>query len=157
MTFIDLPKIGSMSLGLGDMITPKFLTHVAGHSLVHSLNSHVRRGRRGKISRRQARKILNRKRRWFVDNIILHHKRIHDRNRALVVSNARSRALAKKQKSESLTYSRQESYLRQNQEDPKRWQNKVSLKERGEKIRGRVDSKKIRARSRWLSAIESKS
>lgn len=103
------------------------------------------------------RKAANRKRRWFVDNIIMHHKRLHDRNRAILVSNARSRALAirgiTKKESPSL---QQENSLQRNQDPKMKWRNAVNLRERGKELRGRSDARRLRARSKWLAIMENR-
>lgn len=109
------------------------------------------------MSRRQMRKTANRKRRWFVDNIVMHHKRLHDRNRAIVVSNARSRALAKREalKKSSLTPQKQSQTFAQRARDNSP-QSQDNLREKAKSLRGRVDARRLRARSRWLSVMEEK-
>ena len=42
------------------------------------------------------------------------------------------------------------------QETRKKWQGGVSLKERGQKIRGTIDARRTRARSRWLTIVTAK-
>lgn len=101
------------------------------------------------------RKAANRKRRWFVDNIIMHHKRLHDRNRAIVVSNARTRALAKRDsvKKESPTLARSHTQTLQREREMPKQNSGPSLRERARSLRGRVDSRRLRARSRWLTVM----
>lgn len=100
------------------------------------------------------RKNANIRRRWFVDNIILHHKRLHDKNRELAVNKARDQALARREalkKRQDLSLER----ARDPKKDQERkWRELVELKERSSSIRGRVDSRRLRARSRWLSVSE---
>jgi len=103
------------------------------------------------------RKSSNRKRRWFVDNIVMHHKRLHDRNRAIVVSNARSRALAKREslKKNSPSLQKQSpSFMERHRDNSPQSQN--DLREKAKSLRGRVDARRLRARSRWLSVMEEK-
>jgi len=122
------------------------------------LHSFARRSRRRKgLSRREMRKSSNRKRRWFVDNIVMHHKRLHDRNRAIVVSNARSRALAKREslKKNSPSLQKQSpSFMERHRDNSPQSQN--DLREKAKSLRGRVDARRLRARSRWLSVMEEK-
>ena len=155
MTFILLPAVGSLTFNIGNFIAahPGLINEIAGHALAHALYSHIRRGSRGGISRRESRKSMNRRRRWFVDNIILHHKRLHDRNRAVVISNARTRALAKRKVPERNPLSLQASSLQHDRDGGTKWRNAVNLKERGVSLRGTTDSKRLRARSRWLSVM----
>lgn len=155
MTFLSLPNIGSLTLDVTGFLqaNPGLINQIAGDALTHALHSYSRRsGRRKGLSRRQIRKTTNRKRRWFVDNIIMHHKRLHDRNRAIVVSNARSRALAKREalKKQGVT-KYNESFLQKERQKDRQNSN---LKDRANTIRGRADARKLRARSRWLSALE---
>ena len=101
------------------------------------------------------RKNANVRRRWFVDNIILHHKRLHDKNRELSVSRIREQALAKRdalKNQQSLSLQRATQSLKK--DDTKRWREMVELKERSNNISGRIDNRRLRARSRWLSVSE---
>ncbi|MFM8185680.1 MAG: hypothetical protein ACKN9I_01985, partial [Alphaproteobacteria bacterium] len=104
----------------------------------------------------QIRKITNRKRRRFVDNIIMHHQRLAKINRETVVSNARERAIARKEKiarKHSQNQERQKEERKQDVQKQQKWQGGTSLKERGQKMRGAIDAKRTRARSRWLTVI----
>jgi hypothetical protein len=163
MTFLSLPAIGSLTLNVTNFLqaNPALIHQIAGDALTHALHSYSRRaGRRKGLSRREMRKTANRKRRWFVDNIIMHHKRLHDRNRAIVVSNARTRALAKRDSlKKPSSNNHHESFLqreghRGGVSNFSSSSNSSNLRKRAELIRGRVDARKIRARSRWLSALE---
>ncbi len=152
--------MGVMTFDVSNFLNahPLLVQDVAGHSLAHALYSHVRRGRHGRANRRQLRKEVNRKRRWFVDNIIMHHKRLHDRNRATVVFDVRSRVLARRKELEKNPLSLQKSSTaQQDHSDSHKWRNAVSLKDRGAEMRGRADAKRLRARSRWLSVMGSTS
>lgn len=150
-----MPSVGTMTLDTTSLLTanPVLLQELAGHALAHVLYSQIRRitHRRG-FSRRQIRKAINRKRRRFVDNIIMHHKRLHDQNRQSIISNARSRALARRNqaKKEAPSLERAKEINR----DDIKMKYSTSLKERGERLRGTVDARRLRARSRWLSAMQ---
>lgn len=131
---------------------PLMVQELAGHALAHVLFNHARRAvRRKGLSRRQIRKLANRRKRRFVDNIIMHHKRLHDKNRAMIVSNARSRALARREqiKKEPTSLAKSSDLKR----DDAKMKYSSSLKERGEKLRGHNDARRLRARSRWLSVV----
>lgn len=149
--------MGTLTLDISNLLHANsgLIHQIAGDALSHALHSYVRRsGRRRGMSRRQMRKAANRKRRWFVDNIIMHHKRLHDRNRAIVVSNARTRALAKREANkQSPQLQQQKPSLSKDREQPKKTPAGPSLKERGMALRGRVDARRMRARSRWLSVM----
>jgi hypothetical protein len=148
-----MPSLGSLTLDFGNFLSlhPALINDVAGHALAHALYSHIRRAGRGRISRRQARKMSNRKRRWFVDNIIMHHKRLHDRNRELLISNARTSALARRKAQEKQPPMGASPTLQKDRNQPTEWRDNVILKQRGADLRGRSDARRLRARSRWLT------
>ncbi len=122
---------------------------IAGHSLAHALYSYIRHHKRPGISVAQRRRIANRKRRWFVDNIIMHHKRLHDRNRELIISNVRSKIINKRNFLQKPSSNLNQALTKDDFQ--KKWRDKPDIKERGSALRGRVDTRKLRARSRWLS------
>ena len=152
-----MPSIGSLTLNFGNFLSlhPALINDVAGHALAHALYSHIRRAGRGRVNRRQARKMSNRKRRWFVDNIIMHHKRLHDRNRELLISNARTLALARRKAQEKQSPIGGSPTLQKDRDQPTKWRDTVSLKQRGADLRGRSDARRLRARSRWLTVTAS--
>jgi hypothetical protein len=125
------------------------IVHEAGiHLVAHSFNSYIRSGRNLRISRHLRRKTINQKRRWFVDNIIMHHKRLHDNNRQIAIRDARKRSIAKNlNKKKFLTPELDQEKKLQN----RAWQQRILIKEQITKMRGRIDSAKVRARTRWLS------
>lgn len=159
MTFISLPSVGTLTFDVGNFLStnPALINEVAGHALAHALYSHIRRGghRSRGINRRAARKNANRKRRWFVDNIIMHHKRLHDRNREMVITNARTRALARRKELEKKEPQLSQSALQHNRSQSTPWRNKTDLKSRGEELRNRANARKLRAESRWACVMRS--
>lgn len=181
MAFFILPIIGTIAF---DPLTlastnPALVYEVAGHALGHALYDHISRlGRRRGLSRREMRKIVNRKRRWFVDNIIMHHQRIHHKNRQTLISSARSRAIEKKkgksnnfkeiiknkesQQRQAPFRSKEDDYYdytennkNENNENYSQ-ENQENYQEKGLIIRSRLDAKKIRARTRWLTLLDEK-
>ncbi len=156
MTIISLPNVGTLTLGITNFLTanPALLQHLGSDALTHALRGYVKRVRKRRgVSRRVMRKTANRKRRWFVDNIIMHHKRLHDRNRAIVVSNARTRALAKRQIRQESDEGMSGLQVLQNQREKSYHDSSQSFRDRVDSLRGRVDARKLRARSRWLSVM----
>jgi len=150
-----MPSVGTMILNAASLLSanPVLIQEIASHTLVHVLYSQIRRitHRRG-LSRSSMRKLINRKRRRFTDHIIMYHKRLHDKNREIIVGNARNRALARRgqAKKESLSLERARDLKTS---DVKMKYATDSLKERGEKLRGHADARRMRARSRWLSVM----
>lgn len=155
--FLALPStLSSLSLSASNFVSlhPELISELAGHALVHDLYSHIHSNRKTGLSRRLKRKNANIRRRWFVDNIILHHKRLHDKNRSLAVNKARDQAIARRdalKKKQELSLEK----ARNPQKDQERkWRELVEMRERSSSIRGRIDSRRMRARSRWLSVAE---
>lgn len=134
---------------------PELLSELAGHALAHSMYSHIRGGKKIGLSRRARRKAANTRRRWFVDNIVLHHKRLHDKNRELAVSKVREQALAKRDALKKQSLSLQTSTPQK--DEARKWRDRAELKERASLVRGRVDSRRLRARSRWMEVTEATS
>jgi hypothetical protein len=130
---------------------PSLVQEVGGHALAHVLYSYARRaGYSRRRNRRHVRKTINRRRRRFVDNIIMHHKRLHDKNRELVVTNARSRVLAKREAEKKRTALLQRTPQKDGQ---RKWRDSAPMRDRALEIRNRVEAKRMRARSRWESVI----
>jgi hypothetical protein len=158
LTFISLPSVGTLTLDIGNFLTanPAIFHEAAGHALTHALYSYVRRGSRSRgVSRRASRKNFNRKRRWFVDNIIMHHKRLHDRNRELVITNARTRALNRRKKElDKKTISSSSTSL-QHIRNQGSFTSRIDLRSRGEELREQAKARRIRAESRWASIMRS--
>lgn len=129
---------------------PALMHDVASYGLAHLLYNHIKHFKGPRLNRRQIRKIKNRRRRWFIDNIIMHHKRIHDSNRDLTIRKAKGRSQQRKKILKSSPKAI-ESITKGDQDT--KWRNSVSIRERGAKIRGRIDSRRLRARSRWVSLV----
>ncbi len=150
------PTLGSLSLSASNFVSlhPELISELAGHALVHDLYSHIHSNRKTGLSRRLKRKNANIRRRWFVDNIILHHKRLHDKNRELAVTKARDQAVARRDALKKKQESSLEKARNPQKEQERKWRELVEVRERSSSIRGRIDSRKMRARSRWLSVAE---
>lgn len=159
MTFLSLPAIGSMTFDITNFLGahPSLIHEIGGHALAHVFYSHLRHRpkRRAGFSRRQTRKLVNAKRRWFVDNIIMHHKRLHDRNREIIVSNVRSKILAKREIRKEKPGLLKNQSLHKDHNESTKWRQMVEIKRRGVAVRGRIDARRLRARSRWLTIVES--
>lgn len=157
MSFFLLHTGINLALGKVSLLTlqPTLLQDLAIHGFEHVIRRLLKGTKRKRgLSRAQQRKLVNRKRRWFVDNIIMHHRRLQEINRQKIVSSARERALARKKN--LLNNSLQRIKPKSKPEINRTWQNGLSMRDRGVKIKGTVDTRKIRARSRWLTAINTK-
>jgi len=158
--FLPLPVIGSIAFSPSALIAshPMIAYEIAGHTIGHILYGFIKRNRKRRgLSRAQMRKMTNRRRRQFVDNIIMHHQRLAKMNRQTIVGNARERAMARREKTQRKADLYKDQSFEKNQEARKKWQGGVSLKERGQKIRGTIDARRTRARSRWLTIVAEKS
>ena len=133
---------------------PTLVHEIGMHALAHTMYSYVRSGR-SVGSRRLNRRKMNQKKRWFVDNIIMHHKRLHARNRELAISNARQRAIERNKKKNKENLDPETSKLN-NSPNKNIWRQKIAMQERSQQIRGRIDARRTRARSRWLTISSDK-
>ena len=158
--FLSLPIIGSIAFSPTALIAshPMIAYELAGHTIGHILYGFIKRNRKRRgLSRAQMRKMTNRRRRHFVDNIIMHHQRLAKMNRQTIVGNARERAMARREKTQRKADLHKDQTFEKEQEARKKWRGGVSLKERGQKIRGTIDARRTRARSRWLTIVAEKS
>ena len=157
MSFFLLHTGVNLALGKTSLLAlqPTLLQDLAIHGFEHVIRRLLKGTKRKRgLSRAENRKLINRKRRWFVDNIIMHHRRLQEINRQKIVSSARERALLRKKN--LLNSSLQRTKPKAKPEINRTWQNGLSMRDKGAKIRGSVDTRKIRARSRWLSAVNIK-
>jgi len=127
--------------------------HVLEKAILRNLHSHVRKGKIAGLSRAGRRKIANRRRRWFVDNIIMHHKRLHDKNRQQAVDAMRKKALEKREALKKRQPTLNEA-LSLNKDGPLKWRDKIDIRERSLSARERISSRRSRAHSRWLSVSD---
>jgi hypothetical protein len=165
VTFVIVPQIEALVFDASSFLSmhPGLVHEIGGHSIAHVLYSFIKRTchRRG-LSRREMRKIINRRNRWFVDNIIMHHKRLHDHNRKVIISDARKRAISKKgnnfqnslEKIPSDSFAskvniRSQFYDTQNYNETE--EEKKKRYQQSQLIMDRLDARKKRARSRWIA------
>jgi len=146
INFIGLANFNAISLASSGLLSSPLVQHLVGNEISHVFFSLIRGSRRSRLTRARRRKMMNRRQRWFTDNIIMHHKRLHDRNREIVVSSVRARVLAKKLAASSPAVNVE-----------RKWRDRVDTKDRGLSIRGRIDARRARARSRWLSVATTSS
>jgi hypothetical protein len=157
--FLFLPAIGSIAFSPSALMAshPMIAYEIAGHTIGHVLCGFIKRNRKRRgLTRAQMRKMTNRRRRQFVDNIIMHHQRLAKMNRQTIVGNARERAMARRDKMKNKANFQKDQSFERDQETRKKWQGGISLKERGQKIRGTIDARRTRARSRWLTIVAEK-
>lgn len=169
MSFLILPTFDSLVFDASSFISmhPAVVHEVGSHTLAHVLYSFIKRTchRKG-LSRREIRKIIHRRNRWFVDNIIMHHKRLHDLNRQLIINNARKNALSRSsninhiKKEDKNNESNFNSISNNDVNDKSNYNhnfssNNGSNKSRTEELILRIKLKKRRARSRWVANFSS--
>ena len=99
------------------------------------------------LTKAQRKKLARRRYRMFVDNIIMHHKRIHDRNREIAINNAK--ALGKKEKPKE---GRPRTVISPRRQDHK-WRDRFNSRQNISLIRERISSRRMRAESRWKTII----
>jgi hypothetical protein len=139
---MDIISLINFNSGLS--IASPLMHHIISHEIMHSFFSLVRKKGKRRLTRAQRRRLMNRKRRWFTDNIIMHHKRLHDKNRQITIDGSRANAMARK-------LNKKENLMKKGD---RKWRDRVEIRDRGKIIRGRVDARRLRARSRWLSVAE---
>jgi hypothetical protein len=134
------PDLGRNYAGQLFMLSPRIVALL--FSLVRRRKRVRKRGRSLSLSER--RKLINRKQRWFTDNIIMHHRRLHDKNREIAVRLSYEKIIDK-QKSRNPILSKQNLS----------WCQRVDVKNRALLVKERLRARKVRAISRWGSLIES--
>ena len=157
--FLSLPAIGSIAFSPAALIAshPMIAYEIVGHTIGQILYGFIKRNRKKRgLSRAQMRKMTNRRRRQFVDNIIMHHQRLAKMNRQTIAGNARERAIARREKVKQKDILQKDRNSDREQEIRKKWRAGISLKERGQRIRGTIDARRTRARSRWLTIVADK-
>ena len=105
------------------------------------------RNQRG-LTRAQRKKLAMRRYRSFVDNIIMHHKRIHDRNREMAVGLSKPKSATRLKDRPTTSPSLSPSNTK--------WRDKFNPRDHTAIIRGRIDARRTRARSRWVSVVQSR-
>lgn len=149
-------SLTSMSLGdksfagMYPSLAKGFAENALEKVILRNLHSHIRKSKMLGLSRSTRRKIINRRKRWFVDNIIMHHRRLHEKNRQTTVDDMRKKALEKREALKKRQPTLQEA-LSINKDGPIKWSEKVDIKKRSLEARDRINSRRSRAKSRWLT------
>lgn len=141
MRYIDSKSIGAISsVGTAGLAS----SLVVGSGMFSMLFG---AGKSKGLSRAQRKKLSRRRRRRFVDNIVMHHKRQHDRNREISINLVKSRIVKKKKIKEKIK-------LAKIAKSPQlKWKDRFDSKDRTLSMRERVKARRLRAQSRWLSTI----
>lgn len=109
------------------------------------------------LTKAQRKKMMMRKRRMFVDRIVMHHKRLHDQNREKIIEETKEK-LSKKP-SQILSKPNSSPKLSRLKPHPDKndfkWQQKVKPKqgEHRTKVKGLVDPTRERSRSKWTVRV----
>lgn len=138
MRYTDVTSINKAMSLIGDVA----LDVASGSNPFLSIFNSAKKG----LTKAQRKKLARRRYRMFVDNIIMHHKRIHDRNRELAVNNAK---LLSKDKSKE---GKPRTVMSPRRPDRK-WRDKFNSRQNISLVRERIDSRRIRAESRWKTII----
>ena len=139
MRYIDSKSIGAIS----SVLTVGGGLSLAAGSGVFSMLFGAGKGKG--LSKTQQKKLSRRRRRRFVDNIVMHHKRLHDRNREVSINLVKSRLMDKKNAKIKPKLSKNKTHIK--------WQDRLEVKEKTQSMRERVNARRVRANSRWLSSI----
>lgn len=101
------------------------------------------------MSKSKRKKMSRRRFRMFVDNIILHHRRLHNRNRQITIDLARSRILNKDK-------NREKAKAELARKKKNKWREKYAKHHRAVEIKERINARRIRAKSSWTALIDEK-
>ncbi len=99
------------------------------------------------MSRSKGKKMARRRFRMFVDNIIMHHKRLHDKNRQITIDLV-SRGLSKKKDD------RKKEKRERNLKEKNKWREKYAKDNRAVELKERINARRIRAKSGWVAMME---
>lgn len=99
------------------------------------------------LSNAQRKKIARRRFRMFVDNIIMHHKRLHDKNREITIDLARKRIVDKEQEKK-----KRDQELERREKN--KWRDKYAKNSRALDIKERINARRIRSKSSWVAMME---
>jgi DNA-binding transcriptional MerR regulator len=108
------------------------------------------------LTKAQIKKLMMRRRRMFVDNIVMHHKRLHDQNRKKVIEKTRTKLSSKTSKTKS---SPGKSDLKPRLQKPKAHTPnknpgpKQTTPEKGH-IKGAIDIGRQRSKSKWAVRVK---
>ena len=138
MRYTDATSMNKAMSLVGDVA----LDVASGSSPFHSIFNFAKKG----LTKAQRKKLARRRYRMFVDNIIMHHKRIHDRNREIAVNNAK---IISKDKSKE---GRPKTVISPKRPDHK-WRDKFNSRQNLSLVRDRIVSRRMRAESRWKTII----
>lgn len=137
---------------LGDKVSLKRGAETALElSLLRNVHHHIRKGKMAGLSRSKRRKITNRRKRWFTDNIVMHHKRLHDRSRQQAIEDVRKKALERRKQLKKKKQPTLKEALKIENKGELTWDQKINMKDRSIKSRERIKNRELRAQSRWLS------
>ena len=79
----------------------------------------------------------------------MHHRRLHKKNREIVIDPPEKEI--KKRKLKRKKEKDKEKETREKPNNSIKWQSGDNLKHKGAILRGRIDARRLKARSRWLS------
>jgi hypothetical protein len=109
------------------------------------------------MSKAQIKKLMMRRRRMFVDTVIMAHKRIHDDNREKIIEKTKAK-ITSRLKDANKPDSHTSKLSAPNKGDNK-WKEKVKPKQGTQRtrIKGLVDNERERSRSKWATRVRTDS
>ncbi|MCE3255877.1 MAG: hypothetical protein K0R25_1371 [Rickettsiaceae bacterium] len=115
-------------------------------------------GRRKGMSKAKWKKLMMRKRRMFVDTIVMNHKRAHDKSREKTIEEAKAKISNKPQKSLDRPSSSPKLSKRKSPDmNDRKWRDKAGPnREQKSRIRGLVDNERGHTRSKWAMKVNEK-
>lgn len=108
-------------------------------------------GRKKRLTKSQRKKLMMRKRRMFVDNVIMHHRRLHDQNREKIIEKTKAE-ISKKPKERALSKPGNAPKIRRDEVLAKKLKPKQGEQYKTH-IKGAMDNVRQKSRSRWAVRV----
>ncbi len=117
--------------------------------------------RRKGLTKAQRKKLMMRRRRMFVDTVIMQHKRIHDKNREQVIEETKARLASKpdtkvKLKAKTTTAPLLDRSPKKDFSARNKPRSQYGQEARQNRIKGLIDNERQRSRSKWAVRVSEK-
>jgi hypothetical protein len=114
--------------------------------------------RRKGLTKAQMKKMMMRRRRMFVDTVIVQHKRIHDKNREQIIEQTKARLAGRPKSQIKLRSKTTATPLLNRAPNKNRSDNRSKVKPQEphkNRIKGLIDNERQKSRSKWAVKVRS--
>lgn len=148
MLFVGLGSVGAVSSAVGGY---GIVCETGLLALLFALRKRKKKG----LTKAQRKKLMMRYRRRFVDNVVMLHQRLHNKNRAIKINLVKSRIINKEKKDK-------DRLIMQTKPTNKEWRDKFNApprysESRAREMRDRIRLNRIRAESRRRAIFDGSS